>query len=60
MNCPHCYGTGVTGEIPCPECGGYGQIHCCEGLREAPECECKAEAAEKRAVSYSHWGMFKS
>jgi hypothetical protein len=22
--------------VPCPECGGSGWEHCCEGLREQP------------------------
>jgi hypothetical protein len=23
--------------FPCPDCGGCGVAHCCEGLREQPE-----------------------
>ena len=23
--------------IPCPMCGGYGIVHCCEGEREHPK-----------------------
>ena len=23
--------------VPCPDCGGTGRMHCCEGLREQPE-----------------------
>lgn len=23
--------------VPCPECGGSGKTHCCEGLMEQPE-----------------------
>lgn len=23
----------------CPTCGGYGQVHCCEGDQEQPGCE---------------------
>jgi hypothetical protein len=58
MICPRCYGKHIevvagTGE-PCPECGGLGEIHCCDGLQEqkdenhrAPESTKKAE--EKRA-----------
>ena len=41
MLCPRCYGTHVVlvnGQpIPCPECGGIGEIHCCDGLTEQPE-----------------------
>lgn len=23
--------------IPCPECSGVGEIHCCDGLQEQPD-----------------------
>jgi hypothetical protein len=23
--------------LPCPECGGMGEIHCCDGLMMQPE-----------------------
>jgi hypothetical protein len=23
--------------IPCPECGGLGEIHCCDGLTAQPD-----------------------
>jgi len=42
MICPECFGrrlasaTGVV--LPCPECGGTGTVHCCEGLQAQPEC----------------------
>lgn len=42
MLCPECHGkhwilaNGTT--TPCPECGGIGEIHCCEGLTVQPEC----------------------
>ncbi len=53
MRCTECHGRGVFGTInsdgeygplfpralPCPECGGTGHLHCCEGLREQPETE---------------------
>ena len=31
----------VNGQrVPCPECAGVGEIHCCDGLQEQPgECE---------------------
>jgi hypothetical protein len=22
---------------PCPECGGFGEVHCCDGLQEQPQ-----------------------
>jgi hypothetical protein len=38
MICPRCFGKHVemdAGAIaPCPECGGLGEIHCCDGLQE--------------------------
>ena len=40
----------VRGQLPCPDCGGSGIAHCCEGDQaqpaatektiEAPRCEC--------------------
>ncbi len=55
MNCPTCYGIGellvdkdgrpvsrlrdAASMIACPECGGCGKIHCCEGERAQPEAE---------------------
>lgn len=41
MLCPRCHGTHLILEnrqpIPCPECQGMGEIHCCDGLQEQPE-----------------------
>ena len=38
MLCPRCHGTHVVVtngcRLPCPECGGVGEIHCCDGLQE--------------------------
>lgn len=41
MRCQFCDGLGTRGKgwyerdmEPCPECGGTGHLHCCEGLRE--------------------------
>lgn len=25
--------------VPCQECGGYGTIHCCDGMCEQPDNE---------------------
>jgi hypothetical protein len=40
MLCPRCHGTHVipaNGQrLPCPECAGIGEIHCCDGLQEQP------------------------
>jgi hypothetical protein len=42
MLCPRCYGKHVVlmngSRMPCPECAGMGEIHCCDGLREQDEC----------------------
>ncbi|MBM3978874.1 MAG: hypothetical protein FJ304_01050 [Planctomycetes bacterium] len=38
MLCPRCYGkhfvTMSGARVPCPECAGVGELHCCDGLRE--------------------------
>jgi len=44
MLCSWCHGKGFTrataacetSRLPCPECVGYGLLHCCEGLTEQP------------------------
>jgi hypothetical protein len=43
MICHYCCGGYIPdglGVRPCPECGGSGIIHCCEGERpdQCPEC----------------------
>ncbi|MCS6866625.1 MAG: hypothetical protein RMJ56_02850 [Gemmataceae bacterium] len=42
MLCPRCYGKHIIAlnglRIPCPECAGLGDIHCCDGLREQTLC----------------------
>lgn len=41
MLCPHCHGTRyllLNGQrLPCPDCAGMGEIHCCDGLMEQPD-----------------------
>jgi len=41
MICPRCFGKHVGVEngaiAPCPECGGLGELHCCDGLQEQEE-----------------------
>lgn len=48
MLCPRCYGKHVivlSGSwVPCPECAGVGELHCCDGLREQEECRYTAPA----------------
>lgn len=40
MLCPVCHGRHMVAirgvPLPCPECGGAGEIHCCEGLQVQP------------------------
>jgi hypothetical protein len=40
MLCPRCHGTHVVlingQRLPCPECAGMGELHCCDGLQEQP------------------------
>ena len=42
MLCPRCYGKHVVlmngARVPCPECAGVGEIHCCDGLRAQDDC----------------------
>lgn len=53
MLCPRCHGTHVVvvngRRLPCPECGGMGEIHCCDGLQEQvePGTVCGANPAEE-------------
>ena len=41
MVCQQCHGQHWvirSGQMcPCPECGGLGEVHCCEGLVAQPE-----------------------
>jgi hypothetical protein len=53
MPCPICHKTGhvlvnandcivsqvcdAVRQITCPECGGFTELNCCEGMREQPE-----------------------
>lgn len=41
MLCPLCHGHRLfsyQGQLlPCPECEGHGEIHCCDGLQEQPD-----------------------
>jgi hypothetical protein len=38
MLCPTCHGRRLfyfQGQlVPCPDCEGHGEIHCCDGLQE--------------------------
>ncbi len=41
MLCSNCHGQHFVvrkGQlVPCPECGGMGEIHCCDGLVAQPD-----------------------
>ena len=37
-----------TVKIDCPECGGTGHLHCCEGLREQPHPTMLLQAEQDR------------
>ena len=43
MLCGFCYGKRLIirdGKMePCPECGGQGLVHCCEGMQTQPDPE---------------------
>jgi hypothetical protein len=51
MLCPRCQGKHfvLVGNSlrPCPECGGYGETHCCEGDQAQPETVENNEATER-------------
>lgn len=51
MLCPLCHGHRFFfyhGQlVPCPECEGQGEIHCCDGLQEQPEQDALKAKAEK-------------
>jgi DnaJ-class molecular chaperone len=48
MICPTCHGEHylvlpyaqhglVMAVVPCPDCGGHGRVHCCDGQRAQPD-----------------------
>ena len=52
MLCPTCHGRRLfyfQGQlVPCPDCEGQGEIHCCDGLQEqADEGETKSDAGSE-------------
>ncbi len=62
MLCPRCYGKHVVvtngARIPCPECAGVGELHCCDGLREQdcplPPADQKLKPATFTSVREAH------
>ena len=55
MLCPRCYGKHVVvmngSRLPCPECAGVGELHCCDGLREQ---DCPAEPEKFKPQIANH------
>lgn len=56
MLCPRCYGKRVVvlsgSRIPCPECAGVGELHCCDGLREQDDCPVTADKSSAHAANH--------
>jgi hypothetical protein len=48
MLCPICFGRRLfylNGQLlPCPECEGHGEVHCCDGLQAQPEEQAPQQA----------------
>jgi DnaJ-class molecular chaperone len=36
--------------VPCPECGGHGIAHCCDGVCTQPDPQDGPEAAQGRQI----------
>lgn len=55
MLCPTCHGhhwlVTPTGSEPCTECGGMGEIHCCDGLCLQPDDRESVVTLEKVATT---------
>ena len=54
MRCEVCMGSGTINAkydepMPCANCGGLGQVHCCEGVREQPEQDDRSELSGEDA-----------
>ena len=56
MICPTCHGRGsidpgdadkVAPVILCPDCVGFGIIHCCDGLTADNEVQCDADVVRQ-------------
>jgi hypothetical protein len=52
MLCPCCNGKHWVvkdGRLqPCPECGGFGEVHCCDGLCEQPQPESEQQPSTNK------------
>ena len=53
MLCPLCHGRRlflIHGQLlPCPECEGHGEIHCCDALQEQPDDMAPANDSDTEA-----------
>jgi hypothetical protein len=58
MLCPVCYGkhlvTTESGQVPCPECAGAGEVHCCDGLQEQSAANSAAPDHDDAAPARPH------
>ena len=56
MLCPNCHGQHFISSqnewVPCPECNGAGEIHCCDGLQMQSE-QCGNSEAQEAACRMS-------
>jgi hypothetical protein len=52
MLCEQCHGQRILADYKglylCPECGGRGETHCCDGLQEQPPAE---TAVKQKAIA---------
>lgn len=59
MRCEFCQGSGLsvapTLVVPCKECGGFGTLHPCEGLRAQPQAEISQVINEFDMVGILDW-----
>lgn len=56
MLCPRCYGKHVVvangSRVPCPECAGVGELHCCDGLREQDDCPLTLDTFKPQSTNH--------
>ena len=53
MRCTPCHGTGVCNHEPCQDCGGYGQVSCCERFDPTPEAS--PDVRRPFTIGYDGW-----
>jgi len=58
MLCPSCFGQHWVirnGQmLPCPECAGIGEVHCCDGLTAQPDSYASVLPSREAAETDSH------